>query len=194
VVTENQKDSVMDFIKPFRLLWRRLNEQGLPVTLWWAAEHAVRIVTGAPMERVSRVVPGVHMGGQYRRRGWRRMAARGITAVVNLRAEFDDEAAGMAPAHYLHLPTPDDEAPTLEHLRQGAAFIADEVARGGQVYVHCGSGVGRAATMVAAYLVTTGLTPDEAWLCIRAARPFVRPTAVQMEQVRRFEAEDCASV
>jgi protein tyrosine phosphatase (PTP) superfamily phosphohydrolase (DUF442 family) len=194
VVTENQKDNVMDFTKPFRLLWRRLNEQGPFVTLWWAAEHAVRIVTGAPMERVSRIAPGLHMGGQYRRRGWHRLAARGITAVVNLRAEFDDEVAGMAPARYLHLPTPDDEAPTLEHLRQGAAFIADEVARGGQVYVHCGSGVGRAATMAAAYLVTTGLTADEAWARIRAARPFVRPTAVQMQQVRRFEAENCASV
>jgi Dual specificity phosphatase, catalytic domain len=179
----------MDPIKPFRLLARRLAQQGIQVTLWWAADHAVRATTGAPIERVSRVLPGLHVGGQYRRRGWRRLAARGVTAVVNMRVEFDDAAAGIAPARYLRLPTVDDDAPTLNHLRQGAAFIAKEVAQGGQVYVHCGSGVGRAATMAAAYLVGTGLTSEEAWARIRAARPFIRPTAVQVEQIERFANE-----
>jgi hypothetical protein len=176
----------MDLAKPFRLLWKRLTEQGLRMTLWWAAEHAVRIITGAPLERVSRISPGVHVGGQYRRRGWPRLAARGVTAVVNLRVEFDDAAAGIAPQRYLHLPTQDDTAPSLEHLRQGSAFIAEEVARGGQVYVHCGSGVGRAATLAAAYFITTGLTAEQAWAKIRAARPFIRPTAVQIEQIEQF--------
>jgi protein-tyrosine phosphatase len=112
-----------------------------------------------------------------------------VTAVVNLRAEFDDEAAAIAPAHYLHLPTPDDTAPALEQLQRGAVYIAEEVANGGSVYVHCGSGVGRAATMAAAYLVHTGLTPDQAWVCIRQARPFVRPSAVQIEQIEHFAAQ-----
>lgn len=116
------------------------------------------------------------------------MQARGITAVVNMRVEYDDEKAGVASAHYLHLPTADDHAPSLEHLRQGAAFIAEEIGRGGSVYVHCGSGVGRAATMAAAYLISTGLTPEEAWSTIRQVRPFVRPTAVQVEQLERFSA------
>jgi protein-tyrosine phosphatase len=108
-----------------------------------------------------------------------------VTAVVNLRAEFDDKNVGIAPAHYLHLPTTDDSPPTLEQLGTGVAFIAAEVETGG-VYVHCGSGVGRAATMGAAYLVHTGLSPEEAWARIRQARPFIRPTAVQIEQIERF--------
>jgi predicted protein tyrosine phosphatase len=182
---------MMDFTKPFRLLWKRLTQQGVRVTLWWAADHAVRIVTGAPIERVSRILPGLHVGGQYRRRGWRRLAARGITAVVNLRIEFDDNDAGIAPSRYLYLPTVDDSAPTLEHLRQGATFIAEEIGRGGQVYVHCGSGVGRAATMAAAYLISTGLTIEQAWAKIRAARPFIRPTATQLEQIERFANQGC---
>jgi predicted protein tyrosine phosphatase len=135
---------------------------------------------------VSRVLPGLHVGGQYRRRGWRRLAARGVTAVVNMRTEFDDAAAGIAPARYLYLPTVDDSAPSLEDLHQGVAFISQEVAQGGQVYVHCGSGVGRAATMAAAYLVSTGLTADQAWDCIRQARPFIRPTAVQVAQIEHL--------
>ena len=83
------------------------------------------------------------------------MEARGITAVVNMRIEFDDSDAGIAPPRYLHLPVVDDHAPTLEQLQTGASFMADEIARGGGVYVHCGSGIGRAATMAAAYLIST---------------------------------------
>jgi hypothetical protein len=176
----------MNPIKGIRILWQRLTRQGLPLTALWAADHAVRIVTGANLRRVSQITPTLHIGGQYRRRGWARLQARGITAVVNLRSEYDDRAGGIAPPRYLYLPTPDDGAPSLEDLRAGVQFIAEEVARGGGVVVHCGSGIGRAPTMAAAYLVSTGLAPGQAWAQIRAVRPFIRPTAVQIEQIERF--------
>ena len=175
--------------KGVRILWSRLTEQGLRVTALWAADHGVRIITGAPIRSVSQITPQLHVGGQYRQRGWPRLAARGITAVVNVRVEFDDHAAGIAPPHYLHLPAVDDTPPTLEQLRDGSTFIADEIARGGGVYVHCGAGIGRAPAMAAAYLVSTGLTPDQAWARIQAVRPFIRPKPVQVAQIKRFAAE-----
>ena len=172
--------------KGITILWGRFTQQGPQVTVWWAADHAVRILTGAPIRRVSQITPQLHVGGQYRRRGWQRLAARGITAVVNMRIEYDDNDTGIAPERYLYLPTVDDEPPTLEQLREGVAFIAEEVTHGGGVYVHCGAGVGRAATMAAAYLVSTGLTPEQAWARIGDARPFVRPRPGQVTQVARF--------
>jgi len=172
-----------------QILWQRLTKQGPRVTAWWAADHAVRIASGAPIRSVSEIQPQLHVGGQYRRRGWPRLAARGITAVVNLRIELDDRHLGIAPERYLYLPVEDDHAPSLEQLRTGAEFITNEIAQGGSVYVHCGSGIGRAATMAAAYLISTGLTEEEAWTQIRAARPFIRPTPVQLEQIKRFAAE-----
>jgi protein tyrosine phosphatase (PTP) superfamily phosphohydrolase (DUF442 family) len=171
------------------ILWGRLTEQGLRVTTWWAADHAMRIITGANIRQVSEITPHLHVGGQYRRRGWSRLEARGITAVINMRVEFDDNDAGIAPPRYLHLPVVDDGAPTLEQLQEGVDFMAEEIGRGGSVYVHCKSGVGRAATMAAAYLVSTGLTNGEAWAKIQASRPFIRPTAVQFEQIERFSAQ-----
>lgn len=170
------------------LLQRRLAEQGLWVTVLWAADHIVRVFTGAPLRRVSQITPHLHVGGQYRRRGWPRLASRGITAVVNARIEFDDNDAGIAPPGYLHLPIVDNDAPTLEQLRAGAGFIAEQVAEGGVVYVHCGSGTGRAPTLAAAYLISTGMSPEQAWACIRDARPFIRPTPVQVEQIERSAA------
>lgn len=184
-----RKSREMKILRGLEILQRRLSEQGLVVTLWWAADHAARILTGAPIRRVSQIMPQLHMGGQYRRHGWPRLAARGVTAVVNMRVEFDDATAGIAPPRYLHLRVVDDQEPTLEQLKTGAAFIAEELARQGAVYVHCGSGIGRAATMVAAYLISAGRTETEAWAQIRAARPFVRPTPPQLAQVRRFAAE-----
>jgi len=172
--------------KLFRILDRRLREQGVWTTFLWAADHTVRRITGANILSLSRITPHVQVGGQYRRHGWPRLAARGVTAVVNLRIEFDDQEAGIAPPRYLYLPTVDDDAPTLQQLEQGALFIAQEAERGGSVFVHCGAGVGRAPTVAAAYLVRTGLEPEEAWACIREARPFIRPTPVQVEQLERF--------
>lgn len=168
------------------ILWERLTRQGVRATTLWAADHAVRIATGAPLRSVSQISPNLHIGGQFRRRGLQRLTSRGITAVVNMRIEFDDGQAGIAPSRYLYLPTEDDQAPTLEQLRVGAEFMKEEIAGGGSVYVHCGSGVGRAPTMAAAYLIACGATPEQAWTHIRGARPFIRPTPVQVEQIMRF--------
>ena len=178
--------------KGLRIFVGRLKIQGPHATWLWAADHAARLTTGAPIRRVSQITPQLHVGGQYTRRGWPKMVDRGISAVVNMRIEYDDNHAGIAPERYLYLPTVDDSAPTMEHLQEGSAFIAEEIDRGGGVYVHCASGVGRAPALAAAYFVSTGLSADEAWDRIRTVRPFVRPTTPQIEQVQRFAAETLA--
>ena len=102
--------------------------------------------------------------------------------------EYDDAEHGLAFAKYLHLPTIDDDAPTLEHLAEGAEFIRDEIEGGGTVYIHCAGGIGRAPTMAAAYLISIGKTLDEALAMIRKPRPFVLLTDIQIEQLRAYEA------
>jgi protein tyrosine phosphatase (PTP) superfamily phosphohydrolase (DUF442 family) len=179
-VTENP------IYKGLRIVWERVTRQGMRPTALWAVDHAVRMITGANIRGLSQITSQLHVGGQHRRRGWKRLEARGITAVVNMRHEVDDRARGIAPPRYLYLPTVDDQAPTLDQLREGVAFIEREIAEGGGVYIHCGAGVGRAATMAAAYLVHSGLTPEEAWARIRQVRPFVRPTPPQIAQLERF--------
>jgi hypothetical protein len=162
----------------------QLRKQGLWNTVLETVDQATRRITGAPTERFTRITPQVFVGGQYSRRGWAKLARRGATAAVSMRAEYDDRGEGFLPPRYLHLPTVDNHAPTLDQLLQGIHFIHDELGRGGQVYIHCWEGVGRGPTMLAAYLVSTGLKPSEAWAKIRAIRPFIRPT---IEQIRRID-------
>jgi protein tyrosine phosphatase (PTP) superfamily phosphohydrolase (DUF442 family) len=149
----------------------------------------VRLTTGAPPRNFSRITEHIHVGGQYTKAGWKRLQRRGITAVVNLRDEFDDAEADIAPPCYLFLPTVDDTPPSIAQLCQGVRFIRQEVQSGGQVYVHCMLGVGRSVTMVAAYLVATGMSPTTAWRTIRRRRPFIQPTVGQEARLVEFAAQ-----
>lgn len=150
-------------------------------------DQVVRISTGAPVKRLSAITPQLYIGGQQRKRGLERMRALGITAVVNMReARHDDLLKGLTPERYLHLPTKDNTPPSVDDLLRGVAFIQGEIARGGVVYVHCGVGVGRAPTMAAAYLIASGVGPDEALNAIKNVRPFIHLTPGQRRQLWRF--------
>lgn len=152
----------------------------------YAVDHMVRIATGAPMLRYSHISPSLFLGGQHAVRGLHQLEQLGVTAVVNLRDEFDDAAAEIAPDRYLYLPVVDDTPPTIEQLCRGVEFIRQELRDGGRVYVHCMLGVGRSATLVAAYLVAGGMTTEHAWSAIRRRRPFIQPTDGQMAQLAIF--------
>jgi predicted protein tyrosine phosphatase len=170
------------------LVWR-LRRHGLGVTFTWAWTRIYLWTMGRPVLRYCPVTPHLYVGGQMNARGWRWLAAHGLTADVNLRSEFDDARRGIAPPAYLWLPIPDDHAPSMEQLDRGVEFIQSVVASGGKVYVHCASGVGRAPTLAAAYLVSTGLSPDQAWALIRKTRPFIKPTPPQLAALERFASE-----
>lgn len=181
-----KKGTLADLLKQLSSLWYGIVDQGLWVSFLGLAEFFMRFVTGAPIQSLSQITPQLHISGQHQGRGWKTLSKRGITAMVNMRTEFDDQAAGIAPPRYMHLKIIDNTPPTLEHLQAGSDFIAQEIKQGGKVYVHCAAGVGRAPTMAAAYLVSTGRSPAEAWRQIRKVRPFIRPTPAQIAQVDAF--------
>lgn len=167
---------------------QRLRRDGLKTSLLWLYGRGIPALTGSPMMRYSIVAPGVLVGPQYRQAGLRRLTEMGVRYCVNMRVEFDDAEHDLAPEHYCHLPTVDDEAPTLEQLRRGVEFVDGAVSAGGSVYIHCGGGVGRAPTMAAAYFISRGYTLDDAVALIRETRPFIHIMPPQMDQLRRFEA------
>ena len=164
----------------------RVREQGLRATTLWFTERTTRIFMGVSPARTSRVAPNLYVGGQHHRRGLKALAARGITACVDLRREYGDVEHGVDLARQLSLPTDDDHTPTLDELQRAADFIGACLAEGRGVYIHCANGVGRAPTTAAAYLVSAGLSPQQAWATLRAARPFIRPTQVQRAAIDQF--------
>jgi protein-tyrosine phosphatase len=149
-------------------------------------DHLYRFAIGVPQLRRSQITPDIFVGGQYSTRGLGRLRLLGITAVVNMRTRLDFTAEEVAPLRLLHLPTIDQTPPTLEQLETGAAFIANELTKGGKVYIHCRWGEGRGPTMALAYFISIGMTLDQAVQLVRQGRSFINPTVSQMEQLARF--------
>ena len=166
------------------------------IALRWA-DVLHRRVIGSPIWALSAVTPDLLLGGQhYYRRGYQRLLDYGITAVVNMRELHSDIDKGIGGERHLQLATVDNTPPSVDDLRRGVEFIGAEIERGGKVYVHCAVGCGRAPTMTAAYLVSTGLAPEEALRRIRQVRPFINPTRKQQQVLLEFAnywAERCAS-
>lgn len=158
------------------------------IALRWA-DVLHRRLLGAPIWELSAVSPHLLLGGQhYYQRGYQRMLDYGITAVVNMRRRHSDIDKGIAGERHLQLATVDNTPPSVDDLRRGVEFIGAEIERGGKVYVHCAVGCGRAPTMTAAYLVSTGLGPEEALRRIRQVRPFINPTRKQRQVLAEFAA------
>jgi protein tyrosine phosphatase (PTP) superfamily phosphohydrolase (DUF442 family) len=96
--------------------------------------------------------------------GYRALAADGIKTIIDLRAErdivVDEELVSDLGLRRVHMPMRDGQAPSPKLVEE---FLSTVEASDGPVFVHCGAGVGRTGTMVAAYLVESGMaSPGEA--------------------------------
>jgi len=103
---------------------------------------------------------------------------QGITAILNVRADEGDEIKKQANEkekqycrnngiNYCYLPVPDFNAATTDQLIRGVAFIERSILQGRKVLVHCGEGLGRSPSFIAAYLVFKGYDAKEAIDLIR---------------------------
>jgi protein-tyrosine phosphatase len=107
----------------------------------------------------------------------------GIAAVVDLRAEAcDDEAVlDAAGIELLHLPTPDLEPASYDHLERGVGFVRDRLARGDKVLIHCQHGIGRSALLALCVLVDAGWQPIGALEHAKNLRLVVSPSKSQYD-------------
>ncbi len=153
----------------------------------WMIAVGLPRLTGRLSLRYSRVTPNLYLGPQYGHKGKLALTEAGVTASMSLRQEYDDLQYGLAFDNYSYLPIEDNTAPTMEHLLEGVRFIREVINTGGTVYVHCGSGVGRAPSMVVAYLIADGMTVENAIAKVRKARPFIRILPVQQQRLEEFE-------
>lgn len=150
---------------------------------WFLLQHVVwrlegRLLKEGPWQEVS---PGVLLG-----RRPAHAAPDQATLVVDMTAELS--AARLLPhQRYLCLPTLDSTPPDLD---RASALLDQLAAHDGCVYIHCASGHGRSATIVAAHWLRSGLVTsvEEAEAKMRAARPGVRLSADQRALVRALSA------
>lgn len=175
---------VIEFV---HIVARRLRKQGVANTIRWLRAVGTPWLTGRISLRYSQVSPHVYLGPQYGRLGMRTLQEAGVSASMSLRAEYDDKEYGLSFPDYAYLPVADNTPPTIAQLDQAVAFIERVVGDGRSVYIHCGSGVGRAPTVVAAYLVASeGLSVDEAIDTVMETRPFIRLLPSQIDRLHEY--------
>ena len=180
--------------KGIRTVSDRIRTQGIRTTALWAYARGKPKITGVPPLKYSRVTDSMYVGPQHRINGKHALEQAGITHIVNMRSEFDDKSYGLTLAdgrsdNYCYLPTIDDDPISAEHIERGIAFIGSAIQSSGKVYIHCSAGVGRAPSMAAAFLISKGYSTEEALGLIRQARPFIKPTAVQISALKLFESK-----
>ena len=128
------------------------------------------------------VTPGLAVGGAFPASAIPALAASGIGAVIDLRSEDCDDAAALARAGvaFLHLPTEDHCALSLEDMDAGVAFAGARLGRGG-LLVHCREGIGRSVTLCLCILVQGGVAPLDAMRVVKAARVWASPSPAQFD-------------
>jgi atypical dual specificity phosphatase len=91
--------------------------------------------------------------------------------------------------HYLHVPIPDFEPPTMDDARRFLEFTRAQRAANRAIAVHCRAGYGRTGTLLACYLVDKGRTAAQAINEVRRLRPGSIESAEQERFVERFARE-----
>lgn len=114
-----------------------------------------------------------------------KLKTEGITTDISLEENRLDAPFGVD--FYAWIPVKDHNAPNQDQLDLGVSLLEKIVAMGKKVYVHCKNGHGRAPTLVAAYLIKNGKSPEEAEKFIKAKRPSMHLQDIQRDALKDFD-------
>jgi len=112
--------------------------------------------------------------------------AEGVEAIISLTSTpLNPGTIGHLGFTYIHCPL--SAMPSIMQLSQIVQFIESQKSQSHPVLIHCGEGLGRTGTVLAAYLVYNGMHADEAIQFVREKRPGSIQTAQQESAIHEFE-------
>ncbi len=178
------------------LLPRSLPGRAFDEILRWGRKGFARLAELAPTQlNLSWVTDTLAVGGAIRTRDIPRLRRLGIRAIADCREEAADDEAALA-RHgiaYLRIPTPDAHELAQPDLQTGVTWVAERLARGEKVYVHCKHGVGRAPLLASCFLVSQGATAEEALHLVKSRRWQASPNEEQVGALVTFAEDQRAS-
>jgi protein-tyrosine phosphatase len=121
----------------------------------------------------------------YEPKNMEKVVRAGIRAVVDHNLEKMDRPKNLLA--FLWLPARDYSPPSVEQFFIGVDFIDQLVRRRVKTYVHCNVGLGRAPTLLAAYLIAArGYTLTQAITFISHRRPGSHPNVDQVNGIKKY--------
>ena len=113
--------------------------------------------------------------------------AQGVKSIVTM-TENSLPDNWIESIDYLHIPTPDLTAPSVDEIDLAVDFIDQQIKQGQPVMVHCAAGLGRAGTILACYFVKyQKFSAESAIKKIRDERPGSVQSEVQELAIDFYE-------
>jgi protein-tyrosine phosphatase len=139
---------------------------------------------------LSWITPMLAVGGRIHPEDVAQVASAGITRVIDVRAEYqdDEQALSRAGIGLLYLPAPDTYPLTIEQLLRGSAWASCAIEQGERVLVHCEHGVGRSVLLTCTILMRQGLSAEEAVRLVQRKRWQAAPNHRQIKRLQEFAA------
>ncbi len=117
------------------------------------------------------------------------LSTKGFRAIIRLTDE--NQSHYQIPENWLesiHVPVEDFGIPSIEQVKKALRHLAFYRMTDARTYMHCRAGYGRAGTMAAMYLVSTGLSSKNAIHTVRTLRPGTIETEQQVNWI--YSAQD----
>eukprot|EP00667_Euglena_gracilis_P023108 EG_transcript_25981 len=134
---------------------------------------------------VGAVIPNLFLGSKWEAADREWLRAAGVTHIVNAAREVEDCFPGDFVYHRCDLVDDPEEELRLEPVHR---FVADSLAAGGVVLVHCQAGVSRSAAVAIGYLMAhCGATLRAAYLRVKECRPNAGPNIGYMRQLEALD-------
>jgi hypothetical protein len=137
----------------------------------------------------SQVLPNLWIGGYYTASDEGELASLGVTHVCSLVDVVPQFAKLSYCIHPLEDGVATDPRPVFDSTN---AFIQHALMNGGTVIVVCGSGISRAPTIVAAFLIfqwqRVSMSAQQAVDIIRKCRPCIRPNAGFKTYLEKYQS------
>lgn len=114
-----------------------------------------------------------------------KLLKKGINADISLEENRIEQPWGVK--YFLWLPTKNHTPPSFKQFSIGISFLEGLIKNKIKTYVHCQRGHGRAPTLVAAYLISIGITTTKAIAYLKNKRSVIHLDQKQVAALKAFE-------
>lgn len=144
------------------------------------------------MLNFSYIIPGVLAGSSMPRgrQDLERLVNEGIEVLVTAMEEsLNEDLVKDVGLEYHYYPVPPYGTPTLQQINDFVDLVNTNRVKNRPVAIHCFMGWGRTGTLLAAYLISEGMSADEAINEVREKRSGSIETRGQEQILHRYAQE-----